>query len=68
MRISRGLSAFPEMPGYPQDGICGHGFGLYSLRAHRGLFRAGAQPWDFAAGMLIVAEAGGRVTRLDGSP
>ena len=26
------------------------------------------QPWDYAAGMLIVEEAGGRVTVLDGSP
>lgn len=26
------------------------------------------QPWDYAAGMLIVAEAGGRVTATDGSP
>lgn len=25
-------------------------------------------PWDFAAGALIVTEAGGTVTRLDGSP
>jgi myo-inositol-1(or 4)-monophosphatase len=27
----------------------------------------GLQPWDVAAGALIVAEAGGRVTNLDGS-
>ena len=26
------------------------------------------QPWDYAAGMLIVAEAGGWVTAPDGSP
>ena len=26
------------------------------------------QPWDFAAGALIVAEAGGKVTTLEGSP
>jgi myo-inositol-1(or 4)-monophosphatase len=26
------------------------------------------QPWDFAAGMLIVHEAGGKVTLFDGSP
>ena len=26
------------------------------------------QPWDYAAGMLIVEEAGGRVTAPDGSP
>ena len=25
-------------------------------------------PWDYAAGQLIVEEAGGRATRLDGSP
>lgn len=24
-------------------------------------------PWDFAAGSLILEEAGGRLTRLDGS-
>ncbi len=26
------------------------------------------QPWDLAAGLLIVEEAGGKVTRYDGSP
>jgi myo-inositol-1(or 4)-monophosphatase len=26
------------------------------------------KPWDMAAGALIVAEAGGRVSRLDGRP
>lgn len=26
------------------------------------------QPWDYAAGMRIAAEAGGKVTTLDGSP
>ena len=26
------------------------------------------QPWDYAAGMLIVAEAGGQVTALGGAP
>lgn len=33
-----------------------------------GFFEARLQPWDFAAGMLLVAEAGGKVTRFDGSP
>lgn len=32
-----------------------------------GYFESRLQPWDFAAGMLIVAEAGGKVTRFDGS-
>lgn len=28
----------------------------------------GLNPWDYAAGVLLITEAGGRVTRLDGSP
>lgn len=26
------------------------------------------QPWDYAAGALLVTEAGGSITQLDGSP
>lgn len=32
-----------------------------------GYFERGLKPWDFAAGALLVSEAGGRVTRLDTS-
>lgn len=32
-----------------------------------GFFEARLQPWDFAAGMLLVEEAGGKITRFDGS-
>ena len=31
-------------------------------------FELRLSPWDFAAGSLIVTEAGGKVTRMDGSP
>ena len=31
-------------------------------------FELKLSPWDFAAGSLIVTEAGGKVTRMDGSP
>ena len=30
-------------------------------------FEASLQPWDFAAGMLLITEAGGKITRFDGS-
>jgi myo-inositol-1(or 4)-monophosphatase len=33
-----------------------------------GFWEEGLGPWDIAAGVLIVEEAGGRVTDLDGSP
>jgi myo-inositol-1(or 4)-monophosphatase len=33
-----------------------------------GFWESDLKPWDIAAGALIVAEAGGRVTGVDGSP
>ena len=31
-------------------------------------FEQGIHLWDMAAGIILVREAGGRVTQLDGSP
>ncbi len=33
-----------------------------------GFWERDLKPWDIAAGALLVAEAGGRVTKMDGSP
>lgn len=33
-----------------------------------GFWEVGLHPWDIAAGVLLVTEAGGRVTNYDGSP
>jgi myo-inositol-1(or 4)-monophosphatase len=33
-----------------------------------GFWEFNLNPWDTAAGVLIVGEAGGKVTRFDGSP
>ena len=33
-----------------------------------GFWEIGLSPWDIAAGSLIVAEAGGKVTQIDGTP
>jgi len=33
-----------------------------------GFWEKGLNPWDTAAGRVIIEEAGGRVTKLDGSP
>ncbi|MFQ5482561.1 MAG: inositol monophosphatase family protein, partial [Nitrospinaceae bacterium] len=38
---------------------CGRFEGFWELFLH---------PWDYAAGWLLVTEAGGRVTRFDGAP
>ena len=31
-------------------------------------FELRLQPWDFAAGALLISEAGGRITTVDGEP
>ena len=33
-----------------------------------GFWELHLNPWDVAAGLLMVREAGGKVTRFDGSP
>jgi myo-inositol-1(or 4)-monophosphatase len=33
-----------------------------------GYFNLALKPWDTAAGTLLIAEAGGRCTTLDGTP
>ena len=33
-----------------------------------GFFEFGLQPWDIAAGAIIIQEAGGMVTQIDGGP
>ena len=33
-----------------------------------GFFEFGLKPWDIAAGALLIAEAGGAMTQLDGAP
>lgn len=33
-----------------------------------GFFEFGLHPWDIAAGALLIQEAGGRMTRIDGEP
>ncbi|MBR3796724.1 MAG: inositol monophosphatase [Clostridia bacterium] len=55
---SRGL----RLSGSAALDFCYVACGRLSAAAYHYLY-----PWDFAAGMLLVAEAGGRVTLMDGS-
>lgn len=38
------------------------------LRALRRFYEDELKPWDMAAGALLVTEAGGSISNLDGSP
>jgi myo-inositol-1(or 4)-monophosphatase len=33
-----------------------------------GYWESSFNPWDLAAGVLLITEAGGQVTRIDGKP
>ena len=33
-----------------------------------GFWSTSLKPWDMAAGILLVEEAGGRISKIDGSP
>ncbi len=52
-----------RVPGSAALGFAGLAAGYWDVYAHADL-----QPWDLAAGLLIVAEAGGVVVEFDGSP
>ena len=52
-----------RVPGSAALGIAYAACGRYDLFMHRYLF-----PWDIAAGILLVREAGGAITEHDGAP
>ncbi len=62
--VSQGIRA---EPGCPQDRFRGPGAGIHCLRQTGGYFEAYLNPWDYAAGMLLVQEAGGMVTDFAGN-
>jgi myo-inositol-1(or 4)-monophosphatase len=51
-----------------RDGSAALNFCYLAMGRFDGFWELRLSPWDVAAGALIVTEAGGRVTRWDGSP
>ncbi|STI64018.1 inositol-1-monophosphatase [Escherichia coli] len=50
----------------PSYRFCGAGSGLRRCGRVDGFFEIGLRPWDFAAGELLVREAGGIVSDFTG--
>jgi myo-inositol-1(or 4)-monophosphatase len=55
-----------EVAGVRRLGVCSLDFAYVAAGRQDGYWEYGVKPWDFAAGMLLVREAGGRVGRLEG--
>ena len=54
--------------GVRRDGSAALDLALVAAGRYDGFWEWGLRPWDVAAGVLLVAEAGGSVTAIDGSP
>ena len=54
------------MPRYPPCRQCGIGFGLRRIGRMDGFWESGLSKWDIAAGIVLVREAGGFVSDLEG--
>jgi myo-inositol-1(or 4)-monophosphatase len=53
--------------GVRRDGAAALDLAYVAAGRFDGFWEEGLKPWDVAAGALIVAEAGGRITHYDGS-
>jgi len=51
-----------------RDGAAALDLAYVATGRFEGFYEEGLRPWDVAAGVLLVEEAGGRVTHYDGSP
>jgi myo-inositol-1(or 4)-monophosphatase len=54
--------------GVRRDGSAAIDMAYIACGRFDGFWEEGLNPWDVAAGVLMIAEAGGRVTNYDGSP
>jgi myo-inositol-1(or 4)-monophosphatase len=54
--------------GVRRDGSAALDLALVAAGRFEGFWEWDLQPWDVAAGVLLVEEAGGRVTAIDGGP
>ena len=54
--------------GVRRDGAAALDMAYVSCGRFDGFWEEGLRPWDVAAGLLLIEEAGGRVSRYDGTP
>ena len=54
--------------GVRRDGSAAIDMAYVACGRYDGFWEEGLNPWDVAAGVLMIAEAGGRVTNYDGTP
>lgn len=61
-------SVLPKCRGVRRCGAAAADLAYVASGRFDAFYESGLKPWDFAAGRLLVEEAGGRVSRMDGTP
>jgi myo-inositol-1(or 4)-monophosphatase len=61
-------NVMPEVAGIRRMGAAALDLAYVAAGRFDGFFERGLAPWDVAAGVLLVREAGGCVTQTDGAP
>jgi myo-inositol-1(or 4)-monophosphatase len=66
--VARFLNVLPHVQTVQRTGSAAMNLAYLAAGRIDAFFSSSLKPWDAAAGALIVAEAGGRITKSDGSP
>ena len=64
--ILKYLKGVPGLSGYPADRLRSHRACAYVACGRLDAFEMNLKPWDYAAGLLLIEEAGGTVTGFQG--
>lgn len=59
-------SVMPNVAGVRRFGAASLDLAYVAAGRYEGFWERGLKPWDFAAGLLMVREAGGTITEIDG--
>ncbi len=66
--LDRMALVVPEVQGFRRLGVAALDCALVAWGRMETYWEVKIKPWDVAAGVLLIQEAGGRVTNLDGEP
>ena len=66
--VARFLNVLPHVQTVQRTGSAAMNLAYLAAGRIEAFFSSSLKPWDAAAGALLVSEAGGRITKSDGSP
>ena len=68
LAVKRFLTVLPHAQTVQRTGSAAMNLAYLAAGRLEGFWSSSLKPWDMAAGVLLVTEAGGKITRMDGGP